>query len=219
MCLLSAQVSVPEPASDGLIIQPSTTKLYRLAQLRVGGNFGEKVPVQQFPPGLGALSALTSLTLCKVRDTRCYPLTSAFTPLMRECLSINIGNTNGPESAVCMLGACVCDEEMLVSCLASTRLYLAAGEPERTEDFMYMYCKGALHAPQHHLRGWRTFTDRLRRSCMVTVQVYFTLGMPLQSGLEALRVLEVVLCKGPLCIACALPTLQASGRPMARYVL
>ena len=39
--------------------------------------------------------------------------------------------------------------------------------------------------------------------------------MPLQCGLGSLRVLEVVHCKGPLCIACALPALQASGRPNA----
>jgi hypothetical protein len=40
------------------------------------------------------------------------------------------------------------------------------------------------------------------------------MGTPLHGGLEALRVLEMANCHGPLCIDCALPALQASGRHM-----
>ena len=42
------------------------------------------------------------------------------------------------------------------------------------------------------------------------MQVRFCDGSPLQGGLDALRVLEVGGCTGPLPIACALPALQAS---------
>jgi hypothetical protein len=56
-----------EPAADDSIIQPSITKLLSLAELRVGGN--PDAEVRRFPPGFGSLSALTSLTICKVRDT------------------------------------------------------------------------------------------------------------------------------------------------------
>lgn len=54
--------------------------------------------------------------------------------------------------------------------------------------------------------------NRLENEVMYTAQVCFEFGVPLQSGLEALRVLEVVRCEGPLCIACALPALQASAQ-------
>jgi hypothetical protein len=53
--------------------------------------------------------------------------------------------------------------------------------------------------------------NRLENEVVYAAQVCFEFGVPLQSGLEALRVLEVVRCEGPLCVACALPALQASA--------
>ena len=63
--LSSVQVSVSERAADDMIIQPSITKLQRLAHLRVGGSV--EAEVRQFPPGFGRLSALTALALCRVK--------------------------------------------------------------------------------------------------------------------------------------------------------
>lgn len=50
------------------------------------------------------------------------------------------------------------------------------------------------------------------------MQVHFSNEAPLQSGLEALRVLQVAACDGVLCIACALPALQAGGLPWQQWV-
>ena len=65
--LLTAQMSMGlEPEAGHSPVHPSITKLHRLAQLRVGENYDAEMC--QFPPGFGGLSALTSLTLCKVRN-------------------------------------------------------------------------------------------------------------------------------------------------------
>jgi hypothetical protein len=66
--VLTAQVSALVTVADGSIIQPSITKLHRLAQLRLGGH---RARVRQFPPGFGDLSALTYLALRKEREARC----------------------------------------------------------------------------------------------------------------------------------------------------
>jgi hypothetical protein len=51
----------------------------------------------------------------------------------------------------------------------------------------------------------------IRGGCTLpSVQVRFREGEPLRGGLDALRVLEVGGCTGPLPIACGLPALQAS---------
>ena len=60
-------------------------------------------------------------------------------------------------------------------------------------------------------------TSKDPRTLMRTMQVYFKLegwGTPLQGGLEALRVLELVDCWGMLCIACSLPGLQVRKLPI-----
>jgi hypothetical protein len=59
-------------------------------------------------------------------------------------------------------------------------------------------------------------TSKDPRRLMRTAQVYFKgegWGTPLQGGLEALRVLELVDCWGMLCIACSLPGLQVRKLP------
>ena len=53
------------------------------------------------------------------------------------------------------------------------------------------------------LQSWQ------QRARFLSLQVHFCDGAPLQGGLDALRVLELGHCMGPLPIACALPALQA----------